>query len=141
MLGWDALKASDIGGRARAFQSLVGAGMDVAKAAAQAGVLSEMIDAARTGNPRAAAQKCLRSPHKNTEAAAELQVSIAAYWKMCRREGVPSASDRYKEAQLLRRLEAWTSERAAFNTELSRGFWILSSHRLGRSTESTEKPA
>ena len=43
---------------------------------------------------------------KNTEAAAELQVSIAAYWKMCRREGVPSASDRYKEAQLLRRLEA-----------------------------------
>ena len=40
---------------------------------------------------------------KNTEAAAELQVSIAAYWKMCRREGVPSASDRYKEAQLLRR--------------------------------------
>ena len=41
VLGWDALKASDIAGRARAFQSLVGAGMDVAKAAAQAGVLSE----------------------------------------------------------------------------------------------------
>ena len=43
---------------------------------------------------------------KNTEAAAELQVSIAAYWKMCRRCGVPSASDRHKAAQFLRRLEA-----------------------------------
>ena len=37
---WAELRASDIAGRARAFQSLVGAGMDVAKAAAQAGVLS-----------------------------------------------------------------------------------------------------
>ena len=42
----------------------------------------------------------------NVAAAAELQVSVAAYWKMCRREGVPSASDRHKAAQLLRRLEA-----------------------------------
>ena len=36
---WDELRASDIAGRARAFQSLVGAGMDLAKAAALAGLL------------------------------------------------------------------------------------------------------
>ena len=38
-LSFDALFASDIAGRARAFQSMVGAGMDAAKAAAQAGLI------------------------------------------------------------------------------------------------------
>ena len=33
ILGWDELRASDLAGRARAFQSMVGAGMDIAKAA------------------------------------------------------------------------------------------------------------
>lgn len=37
--GFDRLFASDIQGRARAFQSMVGAGMDVAKAAALAGLV------------------------------------------------------------------------------------------------------
>ena len=36
---WMELRAGDIAGRARAFQSMVGAGMDVAKAAAQAGLM------------------------------------------------------------------------------------------------------
>ncbi len=40
-LDWDALFASDIAGRARAFQSLVGGGMDIAQAAAAAGLLME----------------------------------------------------------------------------------------------------
>ena len=38
-LSWDELRASDLAGRARAFQSMVGGGMDVAKAAALAGVM------------------------------------------------------------------------------------------------------
>ena len=38
-LGWDELRASDIGGRARAFQSLVGGGMDITKAAALSGLM------------------------------------------------------------------------------------------------------
>ena len=42
----------------------------------------------------------------NVAAAAELGCTVAAYWKACRREGVPSSSDRHKENQLLRRLEA-----------------------------------
>ena len=37
--GWDELRASDIAGRARAFQSMVGAGMDAAKAAGLAGLM------------------------------------------------------------------------------------------------------
>ena len=37
---WDELRAADITGRARAFQSLVGAGMDLAKAAALSGLLA-----------------------------------------------------------------------------------------------------
>lgn len=41
MLDFDALFASDISGRARAFQSLVGGGMDVAQAAALSGLLNE----------------------------------------------------------------------------------------------------
>ena len=40
-LGWDALMASDVQGRARAFQSMVGGGMDVARAAGLSGLLSE----------------------------------------------------------------------------------------------------
>ena len=40
-LNFDALYAADIQGRARAFQSLVGGGMDIAKAAAVTGVLAE----------------------------------------------------------------------------------------------------
>ena len=39
-LSWQELRASDISGRARAFQSLVGGGMDVEKAAQVSGVLS-----------------------------------------------------------------------------------------------------
>ena len=38
-LDWSELRAADISGRARAFQSMVGAGMDVAKAAALSGLL------------------------------------------------------------------------------------------------------
>ena len=38
-LGFDGLFASDLAGRARAFQSMVGAGMDVGKAAALAGLM------------------------------------------------------------------------------------------------------
>ncbi len=38
-LDWTELRASDIAGRARAFQSLVGGGMDVAKAAALSGLV------------------------------------------------------------------------------------------------------
>lgn len=38
-LGWDELRASDLSGRARAFQSMVGGGMPVADAAALAGLL------------------------------------------------------------------------------------------------------
>ncbi|MYA40981.1 MAG: hypothetical protein F4Z31_04430 [Gemmatimonadetes bacterium] len=38
-LDWDTLFASDIQGRARAFQSLVGGGMDIAQAAAASGLL------------------------------------------------------------------------------------------------------
>lgn len=40
-LGFDDLFASDLSGRARAFQSMVGAGMDVAKAAALAGLMED----------------------------------------------------------------------------------------------------
>ncbi len=40
-LEWDELRASDVQGRARAFQSMVGGGMDVAKAAALSGLLIE----------------------------------------------------------------------------------------------------
>ena len=40
-LDWDELRASDIAGRARAFQSMVGAGMDLAKAAGLAGLMVE----------------------------------------------------------------------------------------------------
>jgi len=39
MLDWQELRAGDIAGRARAFQSMVGAGMDPAKAAALAGLM------------------------------------------------------------------------------------------------------
>ena len=39
-LNWQDLRASDLSGRARAFQSMVGGGMDVAKAAALAGLLT-----------------------------------------------------------------------------------------------------
>ena len=38
MLNFDALFASDLSGRARAFQSMVGAGMDIGKAAALSGL-------------------------------------------------------------------------------------------------------
>ena len=38
VLVWDELRASDLAGRARAFQSMIGGGMDVAKAAALAGL-------------------------------------------------------------------------------------------------------
>ena len=38
-LGWTELRASDIAGRARAFQSLVGGGMDVTKAASLSGLM------------------------------------------------------------------------------------------------------
>lgn len=38
-LSWDRLMASDLSGRARAFQSMVGGGMDVGKAAALAGLM------------------------------------------------------------------------------------------------------
>lgn len=40
-IDFDSLMASDLAGRARAFQSMVGAGMDVAKAAALAGLMSD----------------------------------------------------------------------------------------------------
>ena len=40
-LSFDALYASDITGRARAFQSMVGGGMDVAKAAALSGLMAD----------------------------------------------------------------------------------------------------
>ena len=40
-LNFDALFASDLSGRARAFQSMVGGGMDVAKAAALAGLMED----------------------------------------------------------------------------------------------------
>lgn len=40
-LNWDALMASDIAGRARAFQSLVNGGMEPAKAAALSGLMQE----------------------------------------------------------------------------------------------------
>ena len=39
-LDWTDLRASDLSGRARAFQSMVGGGMDVAKAAALAGLMT-----------------------------------------------------------------------------------------------------
>ena len=40
VLDWTELRAGDIAGRARAFQSMVGGGMDVTKAAALAGLMS-----------------------------------------------------------------------------------------------------
>ena len=40
-LRWDELRAADIAGRARAFQSLVGAGMDLDRAAALSGLLAQ----------------------------------------------------------------------------------------------------
>ena len=44
-LTWDELRASDLAGRARAFQSMVGGGMDPAKAAALAGLMTLEEDA------------------------------------------------------------------------------------------------
>lgn len=41
MIDWDQLFASDISGRARAFQSLVNGGMEIAAAAAAAGPLTQ----------------------------------------------------------------------------------------------------
>ena len=38
-LDWQELRAGDISGRARAFQSMVGAGMDPSKAAALSGLM------------------------------------------------------------------------------------------------------
>ena len=38
-LGWQELRASDLSGRARAFQLMVGGGMDVAQAVAIAGLM------------------------------------------------------------------------------------------------------
>lgn len=38
---WDELRASDLAGRARAFQSMVGAGMDINQAAALSGLMTE----------------------------------------------------------------------------------------------------
>ena len=40
VLDWTELRASDVSGRARAFQSLVGAGMELQQAAAVSGVLA-----------------------------------------------------------------------------------------------------
>ena len=40
-LNFDRLFAADLSGRARAFQSMVGGGMDVSKAAALAGLMAE----------------------------------------------------------------------------------------------------
>jgi hypothetical protein len=40
-LKWDELRASDLAGRARAFQSMVSGGMDVARAASLAGLMTE----------------------------------------------------------------------------------------------------
>ena len=40
-LSWQELRASDLSGRARAFQSMVGGGMDISKAIAVAGLLVE----------------------------------------------------------------------------------------------------
>ena len=40
-LEWDELRASDLAGRARAFQSMVGAGMDINQAAALSGLMTE----------------------------------------------------------------------------------------------------
>ena len=39
-LSWQELRASDLSGRARAFQSMVGGGMDVAKAVSIAGLMT-----------------------------------------------------------------------------------------------------
>ena len=38
-LDWSELRASDLSGRARAFQSMVGAGIDISKAAGLAGLM------------------------------------------------------------------------------------------------------
>ena len=38
-INWDELRASDLSGRARAFQSMVTAGMDVTQAASIAGLM------------------------------------------------------------------------------------------------------
>ena len=43
-LSWRELRASDLSGRARAFQSLVGGGMDISKAIAVAGLMVEGLD-------------------------------------------------------------------------------------------------
>ena len=40
-IGWQELRASDLSGRARAFQSMVGAGMEVERAAGLAGLMVE----------------------------------------------------------------------------------------------------
>ena len=40
-LSWQELRASDLSGRARAFQSMVGGGMDISKAIAGAGLMVE----------------------------------------------------------------------------------------------------
>ena len=39
-LSWQELRASDLSGRARAFQSMVGGGMDVGQAVAVAGLMT-----------------------------------------------------------------------------------------------------
>ena len=41
VLDWQELRARDISGRARAFQSMVGGGMDIAKAAALSGLMMD----------------------------------------------------------------------------------------------------
>ena len=40
VLTWDELQASDLAGRARAFQSMVGGGMAIERAAALAGLMA-----------------------------------------------------------------------------------------------------
>ena len=40
-LSWQELRASDLSGRARAFQSMVGGGMDISKAISVAGLMVE----------------------------------------------------------------------------------------------------
>ena len=40
-LTWDELRASDLAGRAKVFQSMVGAGMEVAQAASLSGLMED----------------------------------------------------------------------------------------------------
>ena len=58
-LSFDSLFASDLSGRARAFQSLVGGGMKVAKAAALAGLMEEsQARRSRSGNRVRPRKRC-----------------------------------------------------------------------------------